>query len=77
MEPGRFQGMTFLKHFSSEISSLKARVLLRISPLENGSGGGALPLADELTKEVWLAGWGMLGLAGWEGWWKWWQVTLK
>ena len=39
-----------------------------VSPLENalfpqtkdsdGSGGGSLPLADELTKEVWLAGWG-------------------
>ena len=27
------------------------------------SGRGALPLANELTKEVWLAGWGMLGLA--------------
>ena len=64
-----FEGKTFLKHISSEIPSLKGGgVLLHVSPLENalfpqtndsdGSGGGSLPLADELTKEVWLAGWG-------------------
>ena len=28
------------------------------------SGRGALPLANELTKEVWLAGWGGAGTCG-------------